>query len=87
MNHNYQMTVQEFADLIAKTVCECGYFQKGQLAHPEDIEAAFSSVATAVAAGATFMIGKINDVKSKFDYTKTTTTVDSSGNVYSTNKI
>lgn len=60
MNHNYQMTVQEFADLVASTVYECGYFKKGELAHPEDIEAAFTSVATSVAKGATFMISRIN---------------------------
>jgi len=66
MNHNYQMTVQEFADLVATTVYECGYFQKGQLAHPEDIEAAFTSVATSVAKGATFMISKINTHSAKY---------------------
>lgn len=60
MNHNYQMTVQEFADLVSNTVYECGYFKKGELAHPEDIEAAFTSVATSVAKGATFMISRIN---------------------------
>lgn len=66
VNHNYQMTVQEFADLVATTVYECGYFQKGQLAHPEDIEAAFTSVATSVAKGATFMISKINSDSTKY---------------------
>jgi hypothetical protein len=88
MNYKYQMTVQEFADLVANTVYECGYFQKGELAHPEDIEAAFTSTATAVAKGATFMIRKINNVAEKTDYTKKiNTSIDSSGNVYSKNTI
>ena len=74
MNRNYQMTVQEFADLVTNTVYDCGYFQKGELAHPEDIEAAFTSVATAVAKGATFMITKVNQ-KVQTNYTYSTSTI------------
>jgi hypothetical protein len=71
MNYRYNMTVQEFADLVANTVYECGYFQKGQVAHPEDIEAAFTSVATAVAKGATHVIAKINDVNINYKINNT----------------
>lgn len=80
MNHKYQMTVQEFADLVASTVYECGYFQKGELAHPEDIEAAFTSVATSVAKGATFMIRKLNTNNTKYTDTGS---ISSNVNVYS----
>jgi hypothetical protein len=62
MNYRYQMTVQEFANLVANTVYDCGYFQKGEVAHPEDIESAFTSVATAVAKGATYVITKSHRV-------------------------
>lgn len=68
MNYRYNMTVQEFADLVVNTVYDCGYFQKGQVAHPEDIEAAFTAVATAVAKGATHVIAKINDVNVNVNY-------------------
>jgi len=51
---DYFMTVDEFAHLVTEAVYECGYFKPGQIAHPEDIEAAFTSTATAVAKGASF---------------------------------
>lgn len=48
---NFYMTPQEFADLIVETLQESNYFKKDQKAHPVDIEAAFSTVAFAIASG------------------------------------
>ena len=53
------MTVNEFANLVAETVYERGFFKPGDRNHPEDIEAAFTTVATAVARGATYAIKKM----------------------------
>jgi hypothetical protein len=71
---NYYMTVDEFAKLVAETVYDCGYFSRDELLHPEDIEAAFTSTATAVAKGATFAIKKINPAKIVFNTNSVTTT-------------
>jgi hypothetical protein len=71
---NYYMTVDEFAKLVAETVYECGYFKPGDLNHPEDIEAAFTSTATAVAKGATFVCQKMNSEKIVFSSNSVTTT-------------
>ena len=62
------MTVDEFADLVAKTVCECGFFKPEDRNHPEDIEAAFTTVATAVARGATYATSKIVNTYNKINY-------------------
>ena len=56
---NWYMTVDEFAALVADTVYECGYFNRDDRVHPEDIEAAFSSIATAVSKGASFVGKKV----------------------------
>ena len=48
---NFFMTPQEFADLIVDTLHDSNYFSRDQKAHPIDIEAAFSSVAFAIASG------------------------------------
>lgn len=57
---SYYMTVDEFAKLVAEVVYECGYFKPGDLNHPEDIEASFTSIATAVAKGASHVVSKVN---------------------------
>lgn len=51
---DWYLTVDEFAHLVADTVYECGYFKRGDRFHPEDIEVAFASVATAVSKGISF---------------------------------
>ena len=51
---DWYLTVDEFARLVADTVYECGYFKRGDRMHPEDIEAAFTSTATAVSRGISF---------------------------------
>jgi len=56
---NYYITVDEFANLVTEAVYECGYFKREDLNHPEDIEAAFTSTAVAVAKGATFVINRM----------------------------
>lgn len=66
-NLNWYMTVDEFATLIANTVYDCGYFKKGDLAHPEDIDAAFSSVSTAVARGIGYAGKKISKADNKLE--------------------
>ena len=67
------MTVDEFANLVTQTVYECGYFKPEDRNHPEDIEAAFTTVATAVARGATYATSKM--VKNNYKITINTNTI------------
>ena len=72
---NWYMTVDEFAALVADTVYECGYFNRGDRVHPEDIEAAFSSVATSVAKGAAFVGKKVGGSSISFKKVEPSETV------------
>lgn len=45
----WYLTPQEFADIVVSSLEENNYFKRDEKAHPEDIEAAFSTTATAVA--------------------------------------
>lgn len=51
---DWYLTVDEFARLVADTVYECGYFKREDRMHPEDIEGAFASTATALSRGISF---------------------------------
>lgn len=45
----WYLTPQEFADIVVESLEENNYFKRDELAHPGDIEAAFSTTASAVA--------------------------------------
>ena len=66
------MTVDEFANLVTKTVYECGFFKPEDRNHPEDIEAAFNTVATAVARGATYATSKMININHKITISSNT---------------
>ena len=79
----YYMTVDEFAKLVAETLYESGYFKRDDLIHPEDIEAAFTSTAIAVAKSSAYIISKINKRKNTFSSnTVTNTTVKNFNELY-----
>jgi hypothetical protein len=43
-NSNLYMTTREFADLVVEALNEQNYFKHGDVAHPQDIAYAFSTV-------------------------------------------
>ena len=45
----WYLTPQEFADIIVESLEDNNYFKRNEKAHPVDIEAAFSTTASAVA--------------------------------------
>jgi hypothetical protein len=54
MSYNYQdylMTPEEFAEMVISIMHEQNCFDRSRDYHPEDIEAAFSQIAYAVAKG------------------------------------
>lgn len=50
----WNVTVQEFTDVVVQAMYELGYFKEGQNYHPEDIASTFTTVATSVAMGMAF---------------------------------
>jgi len=57
----WYLTPQEFADIVVDSLVENNYFRRDEKAHPEDIEAAFSTTATAVARAISTMGRKISE--------------------------
>jgi len=47
----WNVTVEEFVNVVVESMYEAGYFRQGQNYHPEDIASTFGTVATSVAAG------------------------------------
>jgi hypothetical protein len=84
---DWYLTVDEFAHLIADTVYECGYFKRGDRMHPEDIEAAFTSTATAVSKGISFAGVKSGRKISDTPLTKQNITTTDIKNTYAQNTI
>jgi len=48
----WYMTTEEFADLIVHSLEQTNHFKRGERVHPEDIVAAFTTQAEAIALGA-----------------------------------
>lgn len=46
---DWYLTPEEFAEIIVDSLEENNYFKRDELAHPVDIEAAFSTTAAAIA--------------------------------------
>jgi hypothetical protein len=55
----WNVTVQEFTNVVVQAMYEIGYFKEGQNYHPEDIASTFSTVATGVAMGMAFSARKM----------------------------
>ena len=55
----WYMTTQEFADLVVSSLEQTNHFKRDELVHPEDIVAAFTTQAEAIAMGAGFVGKKI----------------------------
>lgn len=65
------LTPQEFADIVIDSLEENGYFKRNEKAHPEDIESAFSTTASAVATSIGYIGSKIrNEERSQADREK-----------------
>ncbi len=55
----WNVTVQEFTDVVVQAMYEAGYFQEGRNYHPEDISSTFSIVANSVALGMAYSSRKM----------------------------
>ncbi len=84
---DWYLTVDEFARLVADTVYECGYFKREDRMHPEDIEAAFTSTATAVSRGISFAGVKSGRKILNTPLTKQNVTTTDIKNTYAQNTI
>lgn len=77
MKPAWYLTPQEFANIVIDSLEENGYFKRNEKAHPEDIECAFSTTASAVATSIGYIGRKIHeqqiseDNKEKKAYMKT----------------
>lgn len=83
---DWYLTVDEFARLVADTVYECGYFKRGDRFHPEDIEVAFASVATAVSKGISFA-GVKSGRKVSYNFVDTNSTNVQNNVTYTSNTV
>jgi chaperonin GroEL (HSP60 family) len=59
----WYLTPQEFADIIVNSLEDNNYFKRNEKAHPVDIEAAFSTTASAVAHAIDAIGKKIHDAE------------------------
>jgi hypothetical protein len=59
----WYLTPQEFADIIVNSLEDNNYFKRNEKAHPVDIEAAFSTTASAVAYAIDAVGKKIHDAE------------------------
>ena len=59
----WYLTPQEFANIIVDSLEDNNYFKRDEKAHPVDIEAAFSTTATAVAHAIDAIGKKIHDAE------------------------
>lgn len=59
----WYLTPQEFANIIVDSIEDNNYFKRDEKAHPVDIEAAFSTTATAVAHAIDAIGKKIHDAE------------------------
>jgi hypothetical protein len=59
----WYLTPQEFADIIINSLEDNNYFKRNEKAHPVDIEAAFSTTASAVAHAIDAVGKKIHDAE------------------------
>jgi hypothetical protein len=59
----WYLTPQEFADIIVNSLEDNNYFKRNEKAHPVDIEAAFSTTASAVAHAIDAVGKKIHDAE------------------------
>jgi len=57
----WYLTPQEFANIVVDSLEENGYFKRDEKAHPEDIESAFSTTASAVATSIGYIGRKIRE--------------------------
>lgn len=57
----WYLTPTEFAEIIVTSLEENGYFKHNEKAHPSDIEAAFSTTASAIATSIDYIGKKIYD--------------------------
>jgi hypothetical protein len=55
----WNVTVEEFTNVVVQAMYEAGYFQEGKNYHPEDIASTFSTVATSVATGMAYSSRKM----------------------------
>lgn len=61
----WYLTPQEFADIIVDSLENNNYFKRNEKAHPVDIEAAFSTTASAIATAIDAIGKKIHDEERK----------------------
>jgi hypothetical protein len=59
----WYLTPKEFADIIVDSLEDNNYFKRDEKAHPVDIEAAFSTTATAIAHAIDAIGKKIHDAE------------------------
>jgi hypothetical protein len=57
-NSNIYMTPREFADLVLRSLDEQNYFGKDEVAHPEDIANAFSTVGDTIGTAMSWAISE-----------------------------
>jgi len=62
-NSNLYMTTEEFAQLVVDALDEQNYFKKGEVAHPGDICAAFSTVAETIGKAMEWAIRQESDYR------------------------
>lgn len=62
-NSNLYMTTREFADLVVEALDKQNYFKDGDVAHPEDIAVAFSTVGETIGTAMYWAIKQEHDSK------------------------
>jgi hypothetical protein len=72
MNKDLYLTTQEFADLVAKTIIDQGYFKAEDVCHPEDLSSAFIMMSNTIGTTLCWGIDKVrnspsSDVRYKYD--------------------
>lgn len=56
---DHYISPRELADLVIQSLENQGYFKADELAHPEDLVVAFTSVAESISVGAGYVIRKV----------------------------
>lgn len=70
-NSNLYMTTEEFASMVVDALDEQNYFKRGDIAHPQDIAYAFSTVGETIGAAMSWAIKQEHEVRSKQAVMKT----------------
>jgi hypothetical protein len=65
MNKDLYMTTQEFANLVASSIVEQGYFKANDLCHPEDLSNAFVMMSQTIGTTLCWGIARTNKNLSK----------------------